>query len=72
MFLHSLGYVCFTINTMAKGDLLLVKSIGSVVENQPTPPTFDVESLHMHTTTINPTTTHFFVVATSSIELEIQ
>jgi hypothetical protein len=58
---------------MAEKDLLLVKSIGSVVENQPTPPTFDVESLHMHAITIDPTVrTDFFVVATRFVELEIQ
>jgi hypothetical protein len=58
---------------MAEEDLLLVKSIGSVGENQPTPPTFDVESRHMHATAIDPiTTTHFILFATSSIELEIQ
>jgi len=58
---------------MTEKDLLLVKSIGSVAENQSTPPTFDVESLHMHVITIDPTTTtDFFVVATSFVELEIQ
>jgi hypothetical protein len=58
---------------MVEEDILLVKSIGSIGKNQPTPLTFDVESLHMHVTAIDLTVAiHFFVVATSFVELKIQ
>jgi hypothetical protein len=50
---------------MAKEDLSLVESIGGVGENQPTPPTSNVKSVHMHATTTNyVVTTHSSIVAT--------
>ncbi len=58
---------------MVEKDLLLVESIGSVGENQPTPPTYDVENVHMHVVATNfVVATHSFIVATSFIEFEIQ
>ncbi len=50
---------------MAKEDLLLVESIGGVGKNQPTPPTSNVESVHMHAATTNyVVTTHSSIVTT--------
>jgi hypothetical protein len=52
-------------NIMAKEDLLLVESIGGVGKNQPTPPTSNVESVHMHAATTNyVVTTHSSIVTT--------
>jgi hypothetical protein len=53
-------------NIMVEKNLLLVESLGSVGENQPMPPTYDVQSMHMHVLA-----THFSIVATSFVELEI-
>ncbi len=59
-------------NIMVEKDFLLVESIGNVGENQPTPPTYDVENVHMHVVATNyVVTTHSSIVTTSSIELEI-
>lgn len=58
---------------MVEKDLLLVESIGSVGENQPTSPTYNVESMHMHVVVTNyVVVTHSSIIATSFIELEIQ
>jgi hypothetical protein len=52
-------------NIIVEKDFLLVESINSVGKYQATPPTYDIESVHMHVIATN------YVVATSSIELEI-
>ncbi len=57
---------------MVEKCFLLVESIGSVGENQPIPPTYDVENMHMHVIATNyVVATHSSIVATSFIELEI-
>ncbi len=60
-------------NIVVEKTLLLVESIGGVGENQPTSPTYNVKSMHMHVVVINyVVVTHSFIVATTFIELEIQ